>query len=80
VGVVGACATLPRHSRQQLAGIHLGFPSSSLNKFGMGKEGSPMTNVGDGQRNEFHDRDRVLYNVIGHCLKDEMQVFTNEIR
>jgi len=42
-----ACEALSRHSRRQLAGIHLAFLSPSLTKFGIGKDGSPITNVGD---------------------------------
>ncbi len=51
---------LSRHSRQQLAGIHLAFHSSALTKFGMGKDRSPITNVGDDRRSFFHEGEQVL--------------------
>jgi hypothetical protein len=42
-------------SRQQLVGIHLAFPSPALTKFGVGKDGSPIANVGDDQGRFFHE-------------------------
>ena len=61
VDVVMAHEVLRRHSRQQLAGIHLAFPSPALIKFEVGKDGSPITNVGDDRRRVFHDSERALW-------------------